>query len=186
VLRPSKGLEEAKKLGIPVPPWSFSPDIPPPAYVKADLPLPHKSEMGAVKRVQNVDDLKAVYDQMKNKFGPVIVQKEVEGEIELLLSVKDDYAFGKVAIISFGGIYASLFKEPVVTLCPICDNVLLRKLSTTKLGKVLEGYRGRVVNKECIVDIISKMCQSNYRVFEINPLLVGPKECWAVDVKLWR
>ncbi len=186
MLRPSEALRIAEGLGLRVPEWSTEPTIKPPAYVKADVPLPHKSDVGAVIRVEDEEELKRAYANLVERFGAAIVQREVKGKVELLVSSKNDDVFGKVLVLAFGGLLASLVKEAVVTPCPLCENVLKEKLRYRKLGKVLFGYRKLKLDLDCLFDSLNKLCNSELKLLEVNPLVLGERGCWAVDVKAWK
>ncbi len=181
LLKPSEGLKLAEELGIPVPPWG-GPELGAPAYVKADAPIPHKSDLKAVVFAETQEELEEAYKRLSKRFGGAIVQKPVEG-LELLVSSKEDRVFGKVLVLAAGGLYASLLKESLVTLCPFCKDVLEAKLSSRKLGRMLTFRRKLDLN--CLFDVMRKLCDVKAKTFEINPLILGEEGCWAVDVKVW-
>ncbi|ALU12663.1 hypothetical protein EYM_06195 [Ignicoccus islandicus DSM 13165] len=183
LLRPSESLKIAEELGIPVPEWSKDPSIGAPAYVKADVPLPHKTEAKAVTFAESEEELKRAFDLLKERYGEVIVQRAVKGDLELLVSSKLDEVFGRVAVIAMGGIYASLIREAIVTKCPVCEELVRLKLANSKIGQVMR-YRKKL-NEECVVDVIKKLCLTDAKTFEVNPLIVSEENCWAVDVKVW-
>ncbi|UXD22310.1 hypothetical protein IPA_03400 [Ignicoccus pacificus DSM 13166] len=186
LLKPSDSLKEAEKLGIPVPLWSFEPNIEPPAYVKADVAYPHKSDVGGVRRAETKEELLKYYQEIKERFGSAIVQKEVKGNLELLVSMKRDRVFGRVLVVALGGLLASLLKESVVTSCPFCEEVFEKKIEGSRLGELLKGYRRIRVDKECLFSVLEKLCSAEAETFEINPLLLAEGGCWAVDVKVWK
>ena len=181
LLRPSEALSLAERLGIPVPPWED--EVKAPAYVKADLPIPHKTEVKAVDFAKNEEELRELVKKMKERFGDVLVQEAVEGDLELLVSMKKDPVFGKVLVLAVGGIYASLLKESVVTLCPFCKPSFEIKLKERKVGKILT-FRKKL-DVECVWKVLKRLCSADVKVFEVNPLIVSERGCWAVDVKVW-
>ncbi|ABU81568.1 acetate--CoA ligase family protein [Ignicoccus hospitalis] len=181
LLRPSESLRLAEELGLPVPPWGEG--VEPPAYVKADVPLPHKTEAKAVIYVETKEELERAREELEERFGSAIVQKAVRGDLELLVSSKRDPVFGKVLVVAAGGVLASLLKESLVTLCPLCVVVFEKKLNRSKLGEALKSRKKLDLN--CVENVLVKLCASEYKVFEVNPLIVSERGCWAVDVKVW-
>ncbi len=184
LLSPSESLSIAEELGIPVPPWDTGEgSVSPPAYVKADVPIPHKTEVGAVYYVENEEELRRAVEKLKERYGKVIVQKAVKGDLEVLVSSKVDDAFGKVAVIAMGGLYASVLKESIVTKCPVCEDALKLKLGNSKIGTMLR-HRKRL-DEGCLIKVVERACLAEAKTFEVNPLVVSEKGCWAVDVKVW-
>ncbi|NPA85011.1 MAG: hypothetical protein GXO07_03285 [Crenarchaeota archaeon] len=184
LLRPSEALSLAEGLGVPVPPWGRPGEVEPPAYVKADVPLPHKTEAGAVAFAETEEELEEAVRRLKERFGSVIVQKAVKGDLEVLVSSKKDRVFGRVLVLAAGGIYASLLREALVAACPFCEGSFEVLLRSKKLGEML-GYRRRL-DVKCLKDVLEKLCAAEAETFEINPLILSESGCWAVDVKVWR
>ncbi len=178
MLKPSEALELAKRLGIPIPPQTEEA----PACVKADVPIPHKSDVGAVLCTYDQGELERAKKKMEERFGRVIVQKMVKGDLELLISSKEDEAFGRVLVLALGGLWASALKVSSVTACPFCKDSFLEVLDPTLL-KVLKGRKR--LDLECVFNVMEKLCNAEAKTFEINPLIVSEEGCWAVDVKVW-
>ena len=186
LLPPSESFKEAEKIGLPVPAWSEDLTIEPPAYVKADVPLPHKTERGAVIRAESEEELRKAYERIKERFGKAIVQKEVKGDLEVLVSLKEDGVFGKVLVLAFGGVLASVVKESAVTPCPLCKGSLAKKLEGRKLSIITKGFRGKKLDVDCLFGVMERLCEADAKVFEVNPLVLSRSGCWAVDVKVWK
>ena len=178
MLRPSEAFEMAKRLGIPVPPETDKA----PACVKADVPIAHKSDVGAVFCTYDQEELERVKKNMEERFGKVIVQRMVRGDLELLISSKEDEAFGRVLVMALGGLWASALKVSSVTACPFCKDSFLEVLDPILL-KVLKGRKR--LDLDCVFGVMEKLCNVEAKTFEINPLIVSEEGCWAVDVKVW-
>ena len=184
LLRPSEALSLAEELGLPVPPWGRPGEVEPPAYVKADVPLPHKTEAGAVVFVESEEELEEAVRRLKERFGSVIVQKAVKGDLEVLASSKKDRTFGKVLVLAAGGLYASLLKESLVSACPFCELSFDVLLKSKKLGEML-SYRKKL-DVRCLKRVLERLCVADAETFEVNPLILSESGCWAVDVKVWK
>ncbi len=178
MLKPSEALKLAEELGIPVPP----PANKVPACVKADVPIPHKSDIGAVLCTYDQEELERAKKIMKERFGNVIVQKMVKGDVELLVSSKEDEVFGRVLVLALGGLWASALKVSSVTACPFCRESFLEVVDPI-LFKVLKGRKK--LDLQCLFRVMEKLCNVNAKTFEINPLILSEDGCWAVDVKVW-
>ncbi len=178
ILKPSESLKLARGLGIPIPPEADGP----PACIKADVPIPHKSDVGAVVCVESREEFERALKMLKERFGDVIIQKMVKGDVELLVSMKKDEVFGKVLVLALGGLWASALKVSSVTACPFCKESFLEILDQ-RLAKVLKGRKR--LDLGCLFNVMEKLCHADAKTFEINPLILSERGCWAVDVKVW-
>lgn len=159
--------------------------------------LVHKSDIGGVVRgVASQSEVESVLARFRAiaraggiRFGGMLVQEEVGQSVELLLGGTRDPTFGPMVAIGFGGTYAELIRDYSVAIAPVTPEEASLMVSRTKLGPILEGFRGgqrvdlRMLGRT--VAAFSKILVENPRVeqVEVNPLMVREKEAFAVDAR---
>lgn len=185
---PEHAVEIADRIGYPVVMKVISPDI------------VHKTEAGAVAvGVADATFVRERYDGLiagvkrtmpAAQILGVSVQAMVRGELELILGARRDPQFGPIVVFGAGGILVELLRSMAIARAPAhCDHVraLLR---TLPIWPILQGYRGAPLAVDAVVQAIVRLSWLAYDLapydFEcdINPLIVGGSECWAVDGRL--
>lgn len=153
----------------------------------------HKTEAGLVAlNLQSKEDvIKAASDMPASSF---IVEEMIGGDVvELLIGIVLDEAHGYVLTIGAGGMLTELLSDQVSLLVPANRNEILRALSTTKIHKLLTGYRGKSEkNIDELLSVIDKLQSyiienaNLIKELEINPLMVSEKSAIAVDALIVR
>lgn len=153
----------------------------------------HKTEAGLVAlNLQSKEDvINAATDMPASSF---IVEEMIGGDVvELLIGIILDEAHGYVLTIGAGGMLTELLSDQVSLLVPANRNEILRALSTTKIHKLLTGYRGKSEkNIDELLSVIDKLQSyiienaNLIKELEINPLLVSEKSAIAVDALIVR
>jgi len=182
-----QALEAAESLGYPVVLKAYFPEI------------LHKSDLSGVRTgIRNSKELRFHYEEMVSKIvhqAPqvkmerVMVQGMITEGRELILGAKRDPQLGPVVIFGWGGVYTELLKDFSCGIPPMTLQEAERMISSTKVSKLLDGYRGelpsdRLFIKECILrlsQLISKFPE--IMEIDINPLKVFRKGGVAIDVK---
>lgn len=122
------------------------------------------------------------------EYGGMLVQEMVRG-VELLLGATRDPTFGPVVTLGMGGTYAEVMKEYRLAIAPVSVGVARGMLTGTKMGTILEGYRGGPmvsVEKLCrTISSFSKILAENPEIVEaeINPLVASEQGVFAVDAR---
>ncbi|NYT64708.1 acetate--CoA ligase family protein [Alcaligenaceae bacterium] len=180
--------QAGEQLGYPLVMKIMSPDI------------VHKTEAGGVMlNIRNQDEVRRAYDQLlvnAEKAVPgaridgVSVQQMASGDLELIVGAKLDVQFGPVVVFGGGGILVELLPERVVACAPLHPDDVRRLLSTLSVGTILQGYRGRGLDMEGVVDAIVRaswlahdLADHDFEL-DINPLIVASQRCYAVDARL--
>ncbi|HEY0296275.1 MAG TPA: acetate--CoA ligase family protein [Bordetella sp.] len=183
-----QAVEIAERMGYPVVMKVVSPDI------------VHKTEAGAV--AVGVADTSSVRERYDGLIGNaaravpsarllgVSVQTMVRGELELIVGARRDPQFGPIVVFGAGGILVELLRSMAVARAPTHPDHVLALLRTLPIWPVLQGYRGSPLAIDAAVDAIVRVSWLAHDLagseFEcdINPLIVGRRECWAVDARL--
>ena len=177
---PDMALQAASHLGFPV-------------VLKLSAPsLVHKTEAGGV--VLNVEDLPGVaaaYRQLADlaaghlppgEAWEVVVMKQVSGGEEVLLGAHRDQAFGPLVACGAGGILTEIMEDVALRVAPISPREARRQILETRIGRILEGVRGRpAADLEALSRALSALSHLMDRFpqvqeVDLNPVRVFPGE----------
>lgn len=161
--------------------------------------ISHKTDVGGVAvGISNDTELeeafrKIVSDVKKRlkgvKIKGVLVQKMIEGGVEILVGGKKDPQFGQVVVFGFGGIFVEVMKDVSFRLAPIGKKEALEMMQETKGFEILDGYRGKSYDTDAVATLISKvsrMLDKNKKIAELdlNPVIVSKRGALAVDARV--
>ncbi|WEX91624.1 acetate--CoA ligase family protein (plasmid) [Sinorhizobium garamanticum] len=165
-----------------------------PVVLKA-LGILHKSDSGAV--VLEINDeatLRAKVETLTGQLNPTgfsVEEMIVERDgVELLIGGLRDPAFGPTVVVAAGGTKTEIWRDRVVALAPVSEGAARRMLSSLRIAPLFAGFRGRppldLSDVTKAVAAISRFISDHHNVLEaeINPLIVGPTRCIAVDARI--
>ncbi|KLK95088.1 hypothetical protein AA309_00040 [Microvirga vignae] len=155
----------------------------------------HKSDSGAVViGVQDEASLRAKIETLTSRLKPTgfsIEEMIVERDgVELLIGGIRDPAFGPTVVVAAGGTKTEIWRDRAVSLAPVDENIARRMLATLRVAPLFAGFRGGspldVHGIARAVEAISHFMSNHYNVIEaeVNPLIVGPRRCVAVDARI--
>ena len=145
-----------------------------------------KAALGAFTRI--IDGAKA-YDPGANIDG-VIVEKQAEPGLELIIGGKTDPAFGKVITFGMGGTMVELMKDVTLRILPATEDEIRQMVREINAYPLIAGYRGsKPRDEEELIRIIGNICRfflenENVTEFDINPLRLYEKGACAVDARI--
>jgi acetyltransferase len=108
----------------------------------------------------------------------VIIQKMVQGGIEVIVGVTQHPAFGPLIMFGLGGVYAELFKDVTFSIHPLTDLDAHDMVRAVKAYQLLEGWRGSkradIPAIEELLLRISVLVENHPQVLEmdLNPVKV--------------
>ncbi|MCK4766094.1 MAG: acetate--CoA ligase family protein [Candidatus Aminicenantes bacterium] len=160
--------------------------------------LIHKSDSGGViLNLENKDEVTAAYHRLMEKFKKesknedfsILVQPMAKRGFELFVGAKQDPSFGPITMIGLGGIYVELYSDAATGIGVLTRDDVLRMLSKTKAGVVLDGYRGRMLDREAVIRLtisVSRFMAENPAILELdlNPVIVHEEGFDLVDYRL--
>jgi acyl-CoA synthetase (NDP forming) len=150
----------------------------------------HKTEQkGVVLDIQNEQQLIDSYEEITSRLGPrVILAKMAPAGVEMFLGARTDPQFGPVVMFGFGGVLAEVIADVVFALPPFDAAYVRRRLNELKLHALLDGVRGsQACNTDafCIMaekfSVMVDALRDDLSEIDVNPVIVGNKECLAVD-----
>ena len=162
--------------------------------------LAHKTEAGAV--VLNLRDegsLRLAASKMKSDVAAydakavsdlfLVEAMSPNPLAELIINFRQDPQFGAALVLGSGGVLVELLADSATLLLPTRPVEIIRVLKSLRVGRLLEGFRGRpAADIEQVATEIYKLSvtyQKNMKTIaeiEINPLFVYQAEVSAIDV----
>jgi len=174
-----------------------------PVAVKLDSPtITHKTDVGGVKlNLKSEKEVAKAFNAIRarlSKMGRekemngVTVQRMVTGGIEAIVGVTLDPSFGPLIMFGLGGIYAEMIKDVAVKLHPLTDIDAKELVSSIKMKRLFEGFRGAppadTASVEDLLLRLSAMIEENHQIAELdfNPVEVMPRAegYWVVDARV--
>ncbi len=73
----------------------------------------------------------------------ILIQKMVDGGLEVFVGMKRDEVFGPVVVVGLGGIYVEILRETVMRLAPFDQATAERLIRGSKFFAMLDGARGQ-------------------------------------------
>ncbi len=179
---PEAAVAAAERLGTPV-------------ALKAVVPgLLHKSDRGGV--LLDLADSKAVgaaYGTLSERFGAelrgAVVQPMAVPGVETLVGVVSDAVFGPLVVFGAGGVVTDLLGDRATRLAPLTDLDAAAMVRGLRSSPLLFGYRGAAPSDHAAVEDVllrvGALAETLPEVaeLELNPLVVYPSGCVAVDAR---
>jgi len=151
--------------------------------------LAHKSDVGGV--VVGLESQDAVLGAAVGMAGLAdrFLLEEMVGDVvlELLVGVQRDPRLGLALTVGAGGLLVELVDDTATLLLPATRSEIRAALTSLRVGPVLEGFRGRDVDLDAVVDAVAAIARfaTDHATLlvelEVNPLLVLPHGAVAVD-----
>jgi len=148
----------------------------------------HKTENNALILNITKDTLKKSYQKLANKKEKILIQKQIPGE-SLIMGIKKDPTFKHTLLVGFGGVLTELIKDTSLRITPINKKEAKEMLEELKSHPLIDGFRGKKLNKEKIIENLIKVSKlpekyPNIKELDINPLIVSEKEATIVDARI--
>ena len=208
VLSLNQSLAIAEKMGFKTPRYvfcareeslqDFAKKIGYPLVIKAVVEgKTHKTEFGGVaidigNEEELIDKANKIVGRLKDmgiydKFAGFVLQEMVSG-IEVIIGGLRDEKFGPLVMLGVGGIFVEIMRDISFRIAPIARTDALEMMAELKAGRIFEGFRGRGVNKDEIIDAIvraSRVIASMERIkeMEFNPVIVNEEGAFVVDAR---
>lgn len=182
-----EGLQVADRIGYPVVLKALSSE------------LTHKTDAKlVVVDVRSSQELSSAYHKIIDnvhkakrnaRLEGMLIQEFIPGDVQVIVGGKVDPSFGPVVLVGAGGVFAEVFDDTVVRVCPISRNDARLMVHELKMKKVFENFRGIATDESGIIDTLLKVSEmvtkeSSMSEIDINPLIVTSKNVFAVDVRI--
>lgn len=171
-------LSVAEKIGYPV-------------VVKTAEPgVLHKTEAGGViVGIRSPGDLREACRVLAERVGsgPILVQEQVAGGVELLVGGRRDPVFGPTLACGLGGVLTELLREVSLRLLPIGRDDAIAMLREGRKASLLRGFRGAPPCDEsalaAVLEAVGGLLLDHPEIVEldVNPLIAAGERAVAVD-----
>ena len=172
--------------------------FPSPVVMKISSPdAIHKTEMkGIFVGINDEKQFESAFESLleiitnKNlKNASVLIQEMVNRSAkEAIIGMNTDSNFGKIIIFGTGGVYTEVYDDISLRILPNHD--FKEMVNETKLGKILNGYRGeKPKNVQSVIDVLEAIQKIAFDFpeiisIDINPLMVTEDKAYVVDFKI--
>jgi acyl-CoA synthetase (NDP forming) len=158
----------------------------------ADPTLAHKAGHGGVALgIRSADELaRAVARLREIGDGSVMIQPQLTAEIELLAGITSAPELGSFIVLGVGGILTEGMDDVAIRPVGLSDGDAESLLTELRAYPALRAHPSFTSSLTVIVDVISRLDQlaqvlgSPVESLDINPLMVIPEGCMAVDALL--
>ncbi len=160
----------------------------------------HKSDEGFVRlNITNQKELESAYNDIQAKYktvsragehARVLLMKQVDPGLEVIIGAKRDATFGPVVMFGLGGVLAEVFDRVAMRICPVDKRIAMEMIDEEKGAQLLSGYRGHPpLDKGAVADIILRVARlleafPKISELDLNPVIVHPKGALAVDARI--
>ncbi|HWI15164.1 MAG TPA: acetate--CoA ligase family protein, partial [Burkholderiales bacterium] len=158
----------------------------------------HKTEAGGVKLgLTDANGVRAAYDAIAAdarrhkpdaRIEGVLVQAMSRGDVELVVGLQNDPAFGVVVMVGLGGIHIEVLKDVAFRQAPVTEAEAACMLDELRGRALLDGVRGRPpVDRAALTRLISAVSRfgaaagTRLQELDLNPVLAGKDGVTAVD-----
>jgi acetate---CoA ligase (ADP-forming) len=163
-----------------------------PVALKTAVPtIAHKSDARGVRLdIQNAGELADTYRDFAERLGPeVTVAAMAPPGVEVALGVVRDPTFGPLVLVAAGGVLVELLHDRKLALPPIDEDAARRLIDGLAIRPLLDGVRGALPSDvDALAHAVSRLSVLAVELgdviaeLDINPVIVSPQGCVAVDV----
>ena len=155
--------------------------------LKAIAPgLVHKSDVGGVVLdLENAEEVRDAITQLKSrmtkaglKLEGVLVQRQIDSGIEMIVGTVTDPVFGPLVVCGMGGVHVEVLKDVAFRLTPVRDADAKDMIAGLKSLPLLRGYRGSpLADEQALASTIMKVSAlievaPEIVDLDLNPLMV--------------
>jgi len=172
-----------------------------PLVAKAIVPgLIHKSDAGCV--ILGIDSTGAVADTVRtlqertsalgSQLEDVLLQRQINGGIEMMAGLTSDPTFGPLLLCGLGGTMVELIKDVAFRLHPVSDLDADEMVRSLRSSRLLDGFRGGAAGDRVAMNLLMMRLSALVEVvpelteLDLNPikLLAPGKGAIVVDGRM--
>lgn len=177
VCKPEDAVAAAERLGYPV------------TLKVSSAAIAHKTEAGGVAlNLRNAAEVAEAAARLGKLSPELLVERMVTGAVaELIIGLTWDRQFGAALVVGAGGILTELLKDSATLLLPATRGEILRALTSLKVWRLVEGFRGKAGDREAVIRAVEAVAafasahDGLIAELDVNPLLVLKDGAVAVD-----
>ncbi len=155
----------------------------------------HKTEKGLVQLgIHGLDELSHAFARLELrsrglKVDAFVLQEQARG-VEFIVGGLRDPVFGPSVLFGLGGIYAELFNEVAVRVCPLKKKDAYDLLGQTRAKAFFAegGFRGKRASREkaagFLLGVSKLMQEEDVASLDLNPVMIDERRALAVDARV--
>jgi acetate---CoA ligase (ADP-forming) len=152
--------------------------------------ITHKSDVDGVRvGLADEDAVRNAYEDLAGRLGAsVTVAAMVPAGIEMALGVIADPTFGPLVLVGAGGVLVEVLHDRALALPPVDATGAHRIIDRLAVRPILHGVRGAEPGDvDALAEAIARLSVlaadlgDLIAAVDVNPVIVGPKGCVAVD-----
>ncbi|HTY16042.1 MAG TPA: acetate--CoA ligase family protein [Methanoregulaceae archaeon] len=201
-----------KTMGVPVPDHGMTADrksaediaerIGFPLVMKIVSPgVVHKADVGGViTGINNATNAGEAFDRIVSnvkarlpgaEISGVLVEKQVQPGLEIIIGGRTDPSFGKILTIGLGGTFVEIFRDFQIRVLPVNESETSAMIHALAGYPLIAGYRaGPPLDETALKSTISSIASNFFRSntiteFDINPLVLHQTGLIAVDARFY-
>lgn len=183
---PAQAIRAAEDIGFPV------------AMKTVSSQIIHKTDLGCV--VLGLSDkadvehgyarlMDAVQAAGVEEIDGILLQPMVKQGLEVLIGATQDPSFGPMTMVGSGGKFVELMADVAPGIGILEESDVLAMLTRTRVGQVLDGYRGPALDKDAVVRLtmnVSRFMAEHPEIHELdlNPVIIYENGFAIVDARL--
>ncbi|OPY12074.1 MAG: CoA binding domain protein [Syntrophus sp. PtaB.Bin001] len=154
----------------------------------------HKTELGLIElNIDRPDAAMQSFERIMLKMngrGSILMQKQLKGDVELILGAIRDPQFGPCVMIGIGGTLAGLIDDTVFTIAPFNKEEAVNAIGRLRTQEIINGFRGtKPVDRNVIASFMVTLGRMmidypRIREIDINPVIVSGNSAVAVDATI--
>jgi len=150
----------------------------------------HKTDVRGVRLgIGDRHALTAAYTELSSRLGPaVVVQEMAKPGVEMALGIVHDPQFGPLVMVAAGGVLIETLRDRRLALPPLDETHARRLIDRLDVRPLLNGARGSPpADVDSLAQAMSRLSVLAWDLgdligaLDLNPLIVGPNGCVAVD-----
>ncbi len=154
----------------------------------------HKTDVGGVRLgICDVAELRQAVADLTAAVpnaSELIVQPMVTGATEVIIGAVQDAQFGPLVMLGAGGVLADIVDDRAFRLAPLAADHADAMIAGLRLGRLLDGYRGRpVVPRAALRDVLVRVAAladdlPEIAELDLNPLICNVDGVLVVDARI--
>jgi acetate---CoA ligase (ADP-forming) len=163
-----------------------------PVAMKTAMPrIAHKSDVGGVRlHIGDLEALREAYRDLSETLGNLVTVEEMAPPgVEVALGIVRDPTFGPLVLVGAGGVLVELLHDRKLALPPIDEDAARRLIDGLAIRPLLDGIRGAppsdvgaLAHAVSRLSVLAAELGDVITELDINPVIVSPQGCVAVDV----
>ncbi len=148
-----------------------------PYFMKVNI-SGHKLKSGCVRKINNVNEAKDYYSELKKKFKEKIIIQELISGVQMVIGLKENRVFGKMLMIGFGGSSVEEKKDIAFRAVPVSREEIIEAVKNLDNYKLIKNMEEGI---DKFVDLAIQVSEMDFKELDLNPVFVLEDKVVVVD-----